>query len=135
VQPILHLSLAVRDLDESVAFYSGALGCDVGRAVDRFVDVWFFGMQVTLHEAPDQLLSPEQRGVRHFGVTVGRDDLQRMLERAEVYGVEFSSEPTTDYAGTPREQTKAKLLDPSGNVIEIKTYVDVVSALGEWARA
>ena len=35
---------------------------------------------------------------------------------------------STDYPGTPREQTKAKLLDPSGNAIEIKTYVDPSTA-------
>ena len=36
---------------------------------------------------------------------------------------------STDYAGTPKEQTKAKLLDPSGNVIEIKAYADLVEGL------
>ena len=34
---------------------------------------------------------------------------------------------TTD-AGTPVEQTKCKIADPSGNVIEFKTYADPVSA-------
>jgi extradiol dioxygenase family protein len=36
---------------------------------------------------------------------------------------------TTDDQGQPTEQTKAKIADPSGNVIEIKTYADVKSAL------
>jgi extradiol dioxygenase family protein len=36
---------------------------------------------------------------------------------------------STDDAGQPTEQTKAKLADPSGNVIELKTYVDVTAAL------
>ena len=35
---------------------------------------------------------------------------------------------STDYPGTPHEQTKAKLADPSGNVIELKTYVDPTAA-------
>ena len=35
----------------------------------------------------------------------------------------------TDDDGTPTEQTKAKIADPSGNVIEFKTYVDVAAAL------
>ena len=35
---------------------------------------------------------------------------------------------STDYPGTPKEQTKAKLADPSGNVIELKTYVDPPAA-------
>jgi len=44
--------------------------------------------------------------------------------------VEWVDELTTEFAGTPREQTKAKLRDPSGNVIEIKTYPDPEAALG-----
>ena len=36
---------------------------------------------------------------------------------------------TTDDPGTPVEQTKTKIADPSGNVIELKTYADVAAAL------
>jgi len=115
-------------------FYADVLGCDVGRRTNDFVDVWFFGMQVTLHAAPEQVLSDAQRGVRHFGVTVGRDELESLLARAKAKGALFLSEPTTDHPGTPREQRKAKILDPSGNAIELKTYVDVQSALGRAAR-
>jgi uncharacterized protein len=130
VDPILHLSIPVRDLDEAAAFYADVLGCDVGRATDDFVDVWFFGMQVTLHSAPDEMRTAEQRGVRHFGVTLGAAELGRRLAQARDKGAVFLTEPTTDHAGTPREQTKAKILDPSGNVVELKTYFDVESALG-----
>jgi extradiol dioxygenase family protein len=35
----------------------------------------------------------------------------------------------TDDPGQTTEQTKAKLADPSGNVIELKTYADVAAAL------
>ena len=34
-----------------------------------------------------------------------------------------------DTAGLPTEQTKGKVADPSGNVIEFKTYRDVSAAL------
>ena len=47
-RPILHLSLPVRDLEESRAFYVDALGCSLGRVRDDFIDVWFYGMQVSL---------------------------------------------------------------------------------------
>jgi extradiol dioxygenase family protein len=134
VDPILHVSVAVRDLDEAAAFYADVLGCEIGRTTDDFVDVWFFGMQVTLHAAPEQVQSDEQSGVRHFGVTLGPDELDVLLTKVRTKGVMFLSEPATDHAGTPREQTKAKILDPSGNTIELKTYVDVQSALGRPAR-
>jgi extradiol dioxygenase family protein len=135
VDPILHLSVAVRDLEESTAFYADVLGCDVGRTTDDFVDVWFFGLQLTLHAAPDQVLTDEQRGVRHFGVTLEAGELRSLLSRVREKGAVFLSEPATEHAGTPREQTKAKILDPSGNAIELKTYVDVESALGPPLRS
>ena len=129
MEPILHLSLPVRDLSESIDFYTNVLGCEIGRVRERFVDVWFFGMQVTLHCRPAEVVSDEDRGVHHFGVTLSADDLHRLVDRAEAHGVTFLSELSTDHPGTPLEQTKAKVLDPSGNAIELKTYVDPAAAL------
>ena len=42
----------------------------------------------------------------------------------------FVREPALDFAGTPREQRKAMVADPSGNAIEFKTYTDPGAALG-----
>ena len=128
MDPILHLSIPVRDLAESRAFYVEGLGCEVGRVRDDFIDVWFYGMQVSLHAEPGQVRSIEDQGVQHFGVTLGADDLARLLQRLESRRVVWVSPVSTDYPGTPKEQTKAKLADPSGNVIELKTYVDPSAA-------
>jgi extradiol dioxygenase family protein len=128
MQPILHLSLPVADLETSKAFYVDVLGCDLARECDGFIDVWFYGLQLTLHAQPTQVLAPEQRGVRHFGVTLGGHDLAALLSRLDQGDVEWASRVRTDYAGTPREQTKAKIVDPSGNVIELKTYADPAGA-------
>ena len=128
--PILHLAIPVHDLAASKAFYVDVLGCGLGRERAEFVDVWFYGMQVTLHARPAQVLPREQQGVRHFGVTLDGADLDALVERLRAHDVEWVDELTTEFAGTPREQTKAKLRDPSGNVIEIKTYPDPETALG-----
>src|SRR5664279_4640744 len=124
MQPILHLSLPVRDLGTSRDFYVEVLGCGLARERPRFIDVWFYGLQLTLHERPDEVLTPEASGVRHFGVTLGRDDLAELLARLDGTDVEWASTVSTDFAGTPQEQTKAKIVDPSGNVIELKAYAD-----------
>jgi extradiol dioxygenase family protein len=129
MEPILHLSIAVADLDAARAFYADVLGCDVGRVREGFVDVWFFGMQITLQARPDQVLTPEQASVLHFGVTVAGDELVGLLERARAADVDWVHELTVDHAGTSREQSKAKLRDPSGNVIELKAYADPTVAL------
>ena len=83
MDPILHLSLAVRDLAESRAFYVDVLGCEPGRVRDGWIDVWFYGMQVTLHEEPELVAPPDARGVRHFGVTLAADQLDAVLHRLE----------------------------------------------------
>ena len=129
MQPILHLSLPVRDLDEAVSFYVGTLGCQAARARQEFADVWFFGMQVTLQERPDEAAAAWADGSRHFGVTLGRDDFDAVVARLDAQGVGWLVPVSTDDAGLPTEQTKGKIADPSGNVIEVKTYRDVAAAL------
>ena len=135
MEPILHLSIPVRELAESIDFYTEVLGCGLGRVQGGDADVWFYGMQVTLHERPEQVVPRGSNGVRHFGVTLGADQLRALLQRVESHPVEFASKLATDYAGTPREQTKAKIFDPSGNVIELKTYVDPTAALSPPPRS
>ena len=129
MEPILHLSMPVTDLAAARDFYVDVLGCSLGRVRDGWLDVWFFGMQVTLQERPDEVLSAEQVGTRHFGAALGIEDLQAIIARVEAAGVDWVHPLTTDFAGSPQEQTKAKLRDPSGNVVELKAYADREVAL------
>ncbi len=126
--PILHLSLPVADLADARDFYVDTLGCSLGRVRDGWLDVWFYGLQLTLQERPDQVLDRAGTGVRHFGVTLDRADLDALAARLDGASVDWVHELSTDHAGTAQEQTKAKLRDPSGNVIEIKSYADPVAA-------
>ncbi len=128
-EPILHLSMAVRDLEESRHFYVDVLGCEPGRVMDRSLDVFFFGCQVTLHERPAEVVGSGHRGVRHFGVTLPDESWRQLVEHLRAEGTTFLRPPATDYAGTPREQHKAMVADPSGNAIEFKTYKDPSAAL------
>jgi uncharacterized protein len=130
-EPILHLSLPVRDLEETRRFYVDVLGCELGRVRDEFLDVFFFGCQVTFHDRPAEVIAPEQQGVRHFGVTLTEDRWRDVVDRLRASDIPFLREPATDYAGTAREQRKAMVADPSGHAIEIKTYKDPSAA---WAR-
>ena len=128
----MHLSFAVRDLGEARDFYVDGLGCRLGRVRDGWVDVWFYGMQVTLHEIPTPAPvddAPDE--VRHFGVTLPLDDLRALVTRLDGRGVRWLRPLTTEHPGTAREQTKCKLTDPSGNVIELKSYADPVAAFAD----
>ena len=125
--PKLHLSLPVRDLEQARTFYVDVLGCAPGRVRGEWADVDFYGCQLTLQERPEEV--PETPGKRHFGLTLDRADWEALVARVERSGARRLEEPSTSYAGTDREQTKAYLADPSGNVIELKTYADVEAAL------
>lgn len=116
-------------MDAAREFYVHTLGCEAARARPEFTDVWFFGMQVTLQDRPDEVTPLRAGGSRHFGVTLGRDDFDTVIARLAGSGVEWLVPVTTDDEGEPTEQTKAKIADPSGNVIEFKTYRDVDAAL------
>ena len=129
MQPILHLSIPVHDLRQAQDFYVETLGCQAARTRPEFVDVWFFGMQITLQDRPDERAPARTVGSRHFGVTLGRGDFDDMVARLHEHEVEWVVPVSTDDPGTPVEQTKTKIADPSGNVIEFKTYADVAAAL------
>jgi extradiol dioxygenase family protein len=131
---MLHLSIPVRDLAEARHFYVDVLGCEVGRTRPDYQDVWFYGMQVTLQDRPEEVAAVAEAAgaagsVRHFGVTLGGDDFEALTARLTSRDVRWVSAVSTDDEGQPTEQTKAKIADPSGNVIEIKTYVDPTAAL------
>ncbi len=120
----LHLSLPVLDLDAALAFYVDVLQCTRGRyrPDQGFADVWFFGLQLTLQHQPDQVLTAEQQGARHFGAAVPPEELAAVITRLRAASVAWVEPPTTDATGLLNGKTSAKFLDPSGNVIELKTY-------------
>lgn len=126
-RPIFHLSFPVRDLDEAIAFYSN-LGGIVGRRATGWADVALFGAQLTLQRAPEDVLRPMPRS-RHFGATLPWQDWEDLVGRL----ADFVEDPSVDYADTEREQAKAMIADPSGNLIEIKAYRRPAAVLGQLA--
>lgn len=127
VNPILHLSLPVTDLAEARAFYVDGLGCREGRASATAADFWFFGMQLTLHQVPDQV--PDDQGVRHFGATLDRADIEAIHARLTERGHRSIPPLITRHEGTPQQETKAYFTDPTGNIIELKAYADLDSTV------
>lgn len=123
--PIFHLSFPVNDLDEAIAFYS-ILGGIAGRREDTWADVALFGAQLTLQHAPGDVLQPMPRS-RHFGATLPWQEWEDLVARL----TGFIEGPRIDYSGTEREQAKAMIADPSGNLIELKAYRQPAAVLGQ----
>ena len=127
---VFHLSFPVADLDEATAFYTSVLGGTLGRREAGWADIALFGTQVTLQHAPHDLSTPMPR-TRHFGATLAWPEWERLVAGLET----FVEEPRISYEGTDREQAKAMIADPSGNLIELKAYRRPQVVLGSLARA
>ncbi len=125
-----HLALPVTDLDAARGFYVDLLGCGTGREDERWLDLDFFGHQVTLHltDGDDAVASNEVDGdrvpVRHFGVVLPVQEWESLAERLRSAGVAFLIEPRVRFRGLPGEQHTMFLRDPCGNALEFKSFAD-----------
>ncbi len=126
--PIFHLSFPVRDLEEGLEFYTGTLGGVPGRREDAWADVALFGAQLTLQQVPEDVLEPMPRS-RHFGATLEWSEWEALVAGL----ADFVEPPRIDHRGSEREQAKAMVADPSGNLIELKAYRHPRAVLGELA--
>lgn len=124
--PIFHLSLPVRDLDEAVDFYTARLGGVLGRREEAWADIALFGAQLTLQHVPSDVSDSMPRS-RHFGATLPWDGWASLTASFS----EYIEQPRIDYPATEREQAKAMITDPSGNLIELKAYRNPAAVLGD----
>ena len=109
--PVLHLSLPVDDLAAARRFYEDAFGCSVGRVRQDWIDVWFFGMQLTLQHRPAEVRSPEDQGVRHFGVVLSdAESYQALIDRLRAADVVWISEPEV-HSSTSTCTSRSRRLD------------------------
>ena len=126
-----HLAIPVTDIDAARKFYVDVLGCGTGRTASRWVDLDFFGHQVTLHLV-DELESvsatnpvdSDKVPARHFGMVLDRPRWESLSRELQQAGVEFLIEPKIRFAGEVGEQATMFLRDPSGNAIEFKSFRD-----------
>ncbi|MBN4004899.1 MAG: VOC family protein [Nostoc sp. LPT] len=121
-RPIFHLAFPVQDLEEAKKFYVTTFGARVGRVRDKWIDIFLFEGQITLHERPSEVLSAREHGVRHFGAILAWRDWEALALSLNKMRVQFKVKPNVYGVGTNAEQAKMLLSDPSGNVIEVKAY-------------
>ena len=122
---VFHLSIPVSDLAAAKRFYVDVLGAEVGRENEDWLDVLVWGHQITLQRRPDEVVPPERQGKRHFGVILPWTEWEAQVARVRALGIRYLTEPAILLRGTPDEQAKFYLADPSHNVIEVKAYRDV----------
>jgi uncharacterized protein len=124
-RPPFHLAFPCRDVAEAVDFYR-SLGCAIGRNSDHAAIIDFFGHQIVAHRAE---AIEVQHGIypRHFGVMVDLktlDGIERDLRRV----APETTKRALRFGGEPIEHHSLQSRDPSGNVLEFKTYTDPAAA-------
>lgn len=131
MRSLFHLAFHVRDLNEARHFYGGLLGCREGRSTTTWVDVDFYGHQLSLHlgepfattrtgHVGDHLVP-----MPHLGLILELPDWHALATRLQAAGLAFDIEPQQRFAGQPGEQWTMFFCDPFGNPIEIKGFKDL----------
>lgn len=131
MRSLFHLAFHVRDLNEARNFYGGLLGCREGRSTTTWVDVDFYGHQLSLHLGePFATTRTGHVGehlvpMPHLGLILELPDWQALAARLQAAGLAFDIEPQQRFAGQPGEQWTMFFCDPFGNPIEIKGFKDL----------
>ena len=130
--PLFHLAIPVTDLEDARYFYVNTLGCSIGRFDQRWVDYDFFGHQLTTHLVenmpvgdPANDVDGKAVPVRHFGVILDWDRWHQLRDELLDRQVDFLIEPSIRFAGEVGEQATLFVTDPSGNVLEFKSFRDL----------
>ena len=127
----LHLAIPAGDLTVAKHFYCDILGCKTGNSEEgRWVDIDFWGNELTLHQSEERLPSVRHEvdmgfvAVPHFGVHLEENEFQALKQRIEAAGLDYLDQPYRRFVGTEFEQETFFIQDPNGNVLEMKTMLN-----------
>ena len=105
------------------------LGCGIGRESTRWVDFNFFGHQISAHltdEKNSKLATNnvDQKNIpiRHFGIILEWNDWTQLSEKLNKLKIKFVVEPYIRFKDKNGEQATMFIKDPSGNVLEFKSF-------------
>ncbi len=126
-----HLAVPVNDLGAASDFYCGVLGCATARTAARWIDLNFFGHQLSLHlvdahdgDVDTNPVDGDKVPARHFGIVLDMQDWQSLADRLEQANCRFLISPRIRFKGEVGEQATMFLHDPSGNALEFKSFAD-----------
>ena len=125
-----HLAIAAGNLDVAIDFYCGLLGCQKGNSECGWVDINFWGNELTLHSSNCKQTSERHNvdmgdvSVPHFGVHFEANDFKAIKERIIQNNIKFIDKPYIRFKGEVLEQETMFIEDTNGNVLELKTMVN-----------
>lgn len=129
--PPFHLAYPVSDLDSVRAFFVGFLGAKVGRESSRWVDLNFFGHQISFHLSEAENLNPTTNSVDgddvptlHFGCVLDWDQWETLYARLAQLDTTFIIDKKIRFAGLAGEQGTYFIQGPCGLALEFKSFKD-----------
>ena len=130
IQPF-HVAFPVHDLELAKEFYTGTLGCTIGRSSEHWIDFNLFGHQIVAHLSPKEVgpvktsdVDKKNVPVRHFGVVLDWNHWHEFSNLLKSRNVNFVIEPYIRFKGEVGEQATMFLVDPSHNALEFKSFKD-----------
>ena len=128
IQPF-HVAFPVHDLELAKEFYTGTLGCTIGRSSEHWIDFNLFGHQIVAHLSPKEVgpvktsdVDKKNVPVRHFGVVLDWNHWHEFSDHLKSRNVNFVIEPYIRFKGEVGEQATMFLVDPSHNALEFKSF-------------
>lgn len=118
---MFHLSLPVDRYRECIAFYRSCFDARIVELTPTAANVFAFGAQITLHDAPSSPLSGAARTQLHFGPLVPPEEWFVMRDRLIAAGHRLLKCVDPDHGSGKRG--KFVVADPSGNLIEVNSSV------------
>ena len=134
-----HLAILAGDLESALEFYCGVLGCVKGNSGTDWVDINFWGNELSLHASDpskkqigkEHVVDMNDVSVPHFGVHLDTPTFQNIKKRLIENRVKFVSEPYTRFKDGVLEQETMFVADPIGNCLEIKTMKNPAALFDE----
>ena len=124
-----HLAFPVKDLNTTKDFYRKILDCKVGRESESWVDFNLYGHQIVAHLSPEECNDVDTNNVdgnqvpcRHFGVILEWYEWEELSKKLDLFEMNYLISPRVRFKNKPGEQGTFFIKDPSGNVLEFKTF-------------
>lgn len=128
-----HIVLNVRDVDRSLAFYTGVLGLKAERVHEfREGKVGFPSARINEHTIIDlfplkDAAVKEGKGekasgnLNHFCLVIGKEDFSGIVDYLRGHGIPIRQGPISRWGARGRAMS-VYFLDPDGNEVEIRCY-------------
>lgn len=131
-----HLALPVQDLSRAKQFYVDILGAELKRSSFNWVDVDFYGNQLSLHLVTSAAQRPESTMIDgdpvpalHFGMILEQEAWEKLQKDLHSKKVDFLIGPKIRFPDAEAEQGTFFITDPDGHYLEFKYFTDTSKGL------